>query len=268
MTRHLIAAFVLAFSMSLQAATEVIPLKFRMAQEMLPVAESVVGAEGKVSAYGNQLIVNAPPAIISELRTVLDQLDQEPRRLLISIDSRNGTQEDRGGYRVDGTVSIGDADVRIGQGERGGRDQVRIDRRTTTTRGSGVQQVQATEGYPALIQIGQSVPLVTRGTDEYGRLYQQTHYRDVTRGFYATATVHGDQVQVTITSQQDRLSGGHSGSIDLQETATRVSGRLGEWLTLGSIDESGSSLQDGTLRRYSTRSLQDLSLRLKVELLD
>lgn len=266
MTR-LFAIFLLAFSMTLHAATEVIPLKFRMAEDMMPIAESVVGGEGKVTAYGNQLIVNAPRAVIDELRTVLDQLDEEPRRLLISVDSRNDTLEDRGGYRVDGTVGIGDAEVRVGQGERGGRDQVRIDRRSTMTRGSGVQQVQATEGYPALIQVGQSVPLVTSGTDEYGRPYQQTHYRDVTRGFYATATVHGDRVQVTITSQQDRL-GGHSGTIDIQETSTRVSGRLGEWITLGAIDESGSGHQDGTLRRYSTRSLQDLSLRLKVEPLD
>ncbi|HCJ28085.1 MAG TPA: secretin, partial [Pseudomonas sp.] len=98
--------------------------------------------------------------------------------------------------------------------------------------------------------------------------YQQTQYRDVTRGFYATATIHGDRVQITVSSQQDRMNPSAPGAIDIQQTDTRVSGRLGEWISLGGIDESASSNQSGTLRRYSTQGRQDLSLRLKVDTLD
>jgi hypothetical protein len=268
MTRRLLAATLLLTCLSLQAATEVIPLHYRMAEDILPIAQSVVGEQGKVNAHGNQLIVNAPASVITELRNVLSQLDNEPRRLLISIDTQNSAMDDESGYRVDGAAVAGDIEVQTGRGEKHGRDQVRIIRRSTSSQGSGVQQVQATEGYPALIQVGQSVPITTSGTDGYGQIYQQTQFRDVTRGFYATATVHGDRVQVTISSHQDRMSTSRPGAIDIQETDTRVSGRLGEWISLGGIDESASSNQSGTLRRYSTQGRQDLSLRLKVDTLN
>lgn len=268
MTRRFLAAFSLMVSVSLQAATEVIPLNFRLAEDVLPIAQSVVGDQGKVNAYGNQLIVNAPASVIRELRDVLSQLDSEPRRLLISIDTQNAATGSDSGYSVDGSIRAGDVEAHTGRGERNDRDQVRIIRRSTSSQGGGIQQVQATEGYPALIQVGQSVPITTRGTDGYGQIYQQTQYRDVTRGFYATATIHGDRVQVTVSSQQDRVNPSATGAIDIQQTDTRVSGRLGEWISLGGIDESASSNQRGTLRRYSTQGRQDLSLRLKVDTLD
>lgn len=268
MTRHFIAACLLLVSSVVYAATEVIPLNFRMAEDVLPIAQSVVGDQGKVNAYGNQLIVNAPSAVISDLRDVLSKLDTEPRRLLISVDTQNSAAGSESGYRVDSSTRIGDVELQTGRGEIGGRDQARVIRHSTNSQGGGVQQVQATEGYPALIQIGQSVPITTTQGDGYGQIYQQTQYRDVTRGFYATATIQGDRVQVTISSHNDRMSSSQPGAINVQQTDTRVSGRLGEWIELGGVDESASSTESGMLRRYSTQGRQDLSLRLKVDTLN
>jgi len=267
---HRIALLAVALSicLPLQAATEVIQLNNRMAEDVLPVAESVLGGQGRVTAYGNQLIVNAPDALIRELRQVVDQLDVAPKRLLISVDTQDSASSTTGGYRVDGSVRAGDVEFETGRGEIGGRDQVRIIRRSTNSRDGGIQQIQASEGYPALIQVGQSVPLTTHGSDGYGQIYQQTQYRDVLRGFYATATVHGDRVQISISSSRDRLAQGRSGVVEVQNADTRVSGRVGEWITVGGIDESASSDQRGTLRRYSTQGSQNLSMRLKVDVLD
>ncbi|MBA1273851.1 secretin N-terminal domain-containing protein [Stutzerimonas azotifigens] len=268
MKRHLLAALILLASLPLHAATEVITLDFRMAEDVMPIAQSVVGDQGKVSAYGNQLIVNAPDAIIAELRTVLAQLDNAPKRLLISVDTQDAGSLNQRGYGVDGSISAGNVEIEAGRGEVRGRDQVRIIRHSTQTRDAGVQQVQATEGYPALIQVGQSVPLTSTGTDGYGQVYQNTQYRNVMRGFYATATLSGDRVQVTISNNRDRLNQHQPGVIDVQTTETRVTGRVGEWLTLGGVSESQNSTQNGNLRRYSTQGQQDLSLRLKVDVLD
>lgn len=266
--RIALLAVVLSICLPLQAATEVIQLTNRMAEDVLPVAESVLGGQGRVTAYGNQLIVNAPDSLIRELRQVVDQLDVAPRRLLISVDTQDSASSTTGGYRVDGSVRAGDVEFETGRGEIGGRDQVRIIRRSTNSRDGGIQQIQASEGYPALIQVGQSVPLKTQGIDGYGQIYQQTQYRDVLRGFYATATVHGDRVQISISSSRDRLAQGRSGVVEVQNADTRVSGRVGEWITVGGVDESASSDQRGTLRRYSTQGSQNLSMRLKVDVLD
>lgn len=56
--------------------------------------------------------------------------------------------------------------------------------------------------------------------------------------------------------------------VEVQNADTRVSGRIGEWITIGGVDESASSEQQGTLRRYSTQGGQNLSMRLKVDVLD
>lgn len=266
--RIVLLAVALSICLPLQAATEVIQLNNRMAEDVLPVAESVLGGQGRVTAYGNQLIVNAPDSLIRELRQVVDQLDVAPKRLLISVDTQDSASSTTGGYRVDGSVRAGDVEFETGRGEIGGRDQVRIIRRSTNSRDGGIQQIQASEGYPALIQVGQSVPLTTQGTDGYGQIYQQTQYRDVLRGFYATATVHGDRVQISISSSRDRLAQGRSGVVEVQNADTRVSGRVGEWITVGGVDESASFDQRGTLRRYSTQGSQNLSMRLKVDVLD
>ena len=266
--RRIFASLACLVSLPLFAATEIIQMNYRMAEDVLPIAQSVVGDQGKVNAYGNQLIVNAPPAVISELRDVLGQLDSEPKRLLISVDTRNSASSQDRGYRVDGSATIGDVEIESGRGEARGRDQVRIIRRSTQDLGGGTQQVQATEGYPALIQVGQSIPLTTTGTDGYGQLYQQTQYQNVMRGFYATATITGDRVHVTISSNNDRVEQIRPNVINVQTTDTRVSGRLGEWITLSGINENGASSQSGLLRRHTTESSQDLSLRIKVDTLD
>ena len=266
--RTLFAALLLGLCLPLQAATEVIPLNYRTADDVLGVVQSMLGNEGKVSAYGNQLIVNASPAKIGEVRVLLQQLDTRPRRLLITVESADSNYQNDRGYRVDGTLSAGNAEVQVGRGEVNGRDQVRIIRRSTDSRGGGTQQVQATEGYPALIQVGQSVPLTTTSTGPYGQVYQDTQYRDVTRGFYVTASLSGELVHVAISSQRDRVSNSRPGVIDVQSTDTRVSGRLGEWITLGGVSEETSSSGRDVLRRHTTQGREDMSLRLNVEAID
>jgi len=266
--RALFAALLLTFSSSLLAATEIIPLNYRTADDVLPAAQSILGNEGKVSAYGNQLIVNAPPGKIKELRELLNQLDTQPKRLLISVDTSEANQQNERGYRVDGSASAGGVDIEAGRGEINGRDQVRIIRRSTDSRNGGTQQIQATEGYPALIQVGQSVPLTTTSSGPYGQVYNQTQYRNVTRGFYVTASLSGDLVHVTISSNNDRLSQSQPGIIDVQSTDTRVSGRLGEWINIGGVNQESQGSQSGFLQHRSTQGREDMSMRLKVEALD
>src|SRR5690606_33699871 len=142
--RRILASLSLLACLPPYAATEVIQLDYRMAEHVLPIAQSVVGDQGRVNAYGNQLIVNAPAAVIDELRGVLGQLDSEPMRLLISVDTRNSASSADRGYRVDGSANIGNVEIEAGRGEVRGRDQVRIIRRSTQDLGGSTQQVQAT----------------------------------------------------------------------------------------------------------------------------
>lgn len=266
--RACLLALTLGLSLHLQAATELIQLNYRTAEDVLPIVNSVLDGEGKANPYGNQLVINATPEKIREIRDLLQQMDTAPRRLLISVDTREDGYRDSDGYSVDGTISAGDAEVVVGRGEVHGRDQARIIRRSSNSRSGGTQQIQATEGYPALIQVGQSVPLTSTSVGPYGQVYQNTQYRNVNQGIYVTASLTGDIVHVSISSNNDRVNRYQPGVIDTQSTDTRVSGRLGEWINLGGISQQNQGNDSDVLRRHSTRGSNDMSMRIKVEALD
>jgi type II secretory pathway component GspD/PulD (secretin) len=248
--RPLLSCLLLAISASALADTQVLPLNNRTSDELLPVARNFLGQDGRVSAYGNQLVVNAAPDKIDALRNLLSQLDVAAKRLLISVDTSDSNNSGTNGYSVNGQ----------GQG--------RVINYGTANRTGGVQQVQASEGVPALIQVGESVPLTTTQPDAYGRPQLQTQYRNVTQGFYVTASVTGGTVHLNISTNNDRVSERSPDVVKVQSTDTQVSGRLGEWITLAGINEQSQLNQQGYTRNYATQGRNDMTLRVKVDSLD
>lgn len=242
--RTLVASLLMAVSFSAMAATEVLPLNNRTSADLLPVAQNFIGKDGTVSAYGNQLIVNAEPDKIQDLRALLSQLDTPAKRLLITVDTNENNQQNSGDSQTR-TISYG-----------------------TTSRDGGIQQIQASEGVPALIQVGQSVPLTTTQQDSYGRPQNQTQYRNVTQGFYVTASITGEIVHLAISTNRDRMSQERPDVVNVQSTDTTVSGRLGEWITLAGINREIQADKSSTTRYYSTQGRDDLTVRVKVDTLN
>ncbi|MCV9920322.1 secretin [Pseudomonas sp. BT-42-2] len=241
--RPLIASLLLAASLTAQAATEVVPLQHRSSAELLPTAQAFLGKDGSVSAFENKLIVNAEPERIDDLRTLLQQLDTAPKRLLISVDNNDSNfQDNRGNARV----------IRYG----------------TANRDGGMQQVQASEGQPALIQVGQSIPITSSSTDGYGRIQTNTEYRNVTQGFYVTPSLSGETVRLAISSNNDRMSSERPDVVKVQSTDTTVTGKLGEWITLAGFNQQSQAERNPSSLSYSTQRGENMTLRVKVDLVD
>ncbi|MBV4530900.1 secretin [Pseudomonas sp. SWRI107] len=241
--RPLFASLLLTASLTAQAATEVIPLQHRASAELLPTAQSFIGKDGTVSTFENKLIVNAPQQRIDDLRTLLQQLDTAPKRLLISVDNDDSNfQDNRGNARV----------IRYG----------------TANREGGMQQVQASEGQPALIQVGQSVPVTSSSTDGYGRVQSNTEYRNVTQGFYVTPSLSGDTVRLQISTNNDRMSQERQDVVKVQSTDTTVTGRLGEWITLAGFNQQSQAGRSASSLSYSTQRGENMTLRVKVDLME
>ncbi|MBC3423847.1 secretin N-terminal domain-containing protein [Pseudomonas sp. RW3S2] len=241
--RPLVTALLLAASLTAQAATEVVPLQHRSSAELLPTAQSFLGKDGTVSAFENKLIVNASPERIDDLRALLQQLDTAPKRLLISVDNNDSNyQVNRGNARV----------IQYG----------------TSNREGGLQQIQASEGQPALIQIGQSIPITSTSTDGYGRIQSDTQYRNVTQGFYVTPSVSGETVRLQISTNNDRMSQERQDVVKVQSTDTTISGKLGEWITLAGYNQQSQAENSPSALTYSTQRGENMTLRVKVDLLD
>lgn len=243
--RTLLTSILLTCSVCVMAATEVVPLNYRTSADLLPVAKNFLGQDGSVSAYNNQLIVNAEPRKIEELRALISQLDTAPKRLLISVDTSDSAARKSNGGNQSRTINYG-----------------------TASREGGVQQVQTSEGTPALIQVGQSVPVTTSRTDNYGYAQSNTEYRNVTQGFYVTASVTGDIVHLNISTNRDRVSQERPDAFKVQSTDSQVSGRLGEWITLAGVSDQSVADQQGNAQRYSTQGREDMTLRVMVQTLD
>ncbi len=183
--RTLLTTLLLGCSFSVMAATEIVPLNYRTSADMLPMAQDFIGKDGQVSAYGNQLIVKAEPDKIQELKALITQLDTAPKRLLITVDTNENNGRGDEGYSVNGAQP----------------NQTRIISRSTASRDGGIQQVQASEGMPALIQVGQSVPITSTQTDSYGDYSSQTAIPQRHPGFLRDRQRHrrhrspGDQYQ-------------------------------------------------------------------------
>ncbi|WP_225923118.1 secretin N-terminal domain-containing protein [Pseudomonas xantholysinigenes] len=241
--RPLLASLLLAASLSAQAATEVIPLQHRSSAELLPAAQSFIGKDGTVSTFEDKLIVNASQQRIDDLRALLQQLDTAPKRLLISVDNNDSNfQDNHGNARV----------IRYG----------------TANREGGLQQVQASDGQPALIQVGQSIPVTSTSTDGYGRIQSNTEYRNVTQGFYVTPRLSGDTVRLQISSNNDRMSQERADVVKVQSTDTTVTGKLGEWITLAGYNQQSQAERSASSLSYSTQRGENMTLRVKVDLLD
>jgi type II secretory pathway component GspD/PulD (secretin) len=252
---------------------EVIELKARTLDEVLPVVRPLVGDDAALTGMGSQLIIKASPAQVAAVRKLLAEIDHPPKRLLITVSNQGEASIGSSGY-------TGSADIRIGQGQVGinssgrpvGDSQARIaihDSDTRHTRSAG-QQVQALEGRPAYISAGTQVPVRERQTYYLnGVPYRSdvTRLQEANSGFYVVPRLSGDYVTLEIQQRDDRPAGA-SGRIDTQHAATTVRARLGEWVELGGIDSSGSGSQGGL--GYANRSQERASqqIRLKVECLD
>lgn len=233
---------------------EVIDLKHRTAAELIPVLQPLVAPGGALSGQDYKLFVRATGDNLAELRRAIAQLDRAPQQLLVSVRTGARDQGKDSGVSASGALSTS-----------GARGRIDAHDRQTQNDSNRVASVAVLEGNAALINTGASVPIVTTIAAGAGRrpwAAVETEYRDLATGFVVTPRLNGDGVILDIAQQAESVRGG---TIQSQRLNTQVSGRVGEWLSLGSVDESVSTEQRGiATRQYSTRS-NERTVWIKVE---
>lgn len=239
------------FAQSLQ----VIDLKYRTAQEVIPVLQPLLEPGGALSGSDYKLFVRASAANVAQLRSVLVQLDRQPRQLLVSV--RRATRGVIEREAIAGAAVISNQGVGV---------TVQATDAAVQRQDGGVSSVQVLEGNSAYIATGQSVPLVTAIAAGGRRpwIAASTTYRDVNSGFLVTPRVSGQSVTLDI-EQQAQQFGANSGTIQSQSLSTQVRGALNQWIPLGGISESSTSQGSGIAQhQYATQS-DDLEVWVKVE---
>jgi Bacterial type II/III secretion system short domain len=245
---------------------EVIDLKYRNAQEVLPVLKPFVAREGSISALNNQLIVRTTPQNLAELRKILDGIDKRPRRLVITVTQDVDLSASGRGASVAGTIGGDNAAVTVPGAP--GRAETRVYSSQSAGAERGGQTVQVLEGNIAFIRVGQSAPITTRQiiqTPQGPRVIDSTQFRDATSGFYARPRTSGERVTVEIAGNRDQFTNPATGAASIQRFDTVVSGRLGEWIELGGSTQSREVDESGIAYRSSEARRDERRLYLKVE---
>src|SRR4051795_5940511 len=78
-------AVVAAGEIAAQGSLEIIPLRHRTADQVLPALRALMEPGATLTGQGTQLIVRTSPANLAELRQALEAMDRPLRRLQISV---------------------------------------------------------------------------------------------------------------------------------------------------------------------------------------
>ena len=236
---------VLAFSAYAQQSLEVIPLRYRTADQVLDTLRPLVEPGGTMTGQGNQLIVRASPGNLAEIRRALDAIDRPQRRLQISVRFDDAIDTARRDLEVAGSVSNRGVQIEGSARDRQRSADERVD-----------QRVQAIDGGRATIYTGQSYPIRRRETFQTPQGVVTREVTDIggtASGFEVVPHISGDRVSMQIFTQR---------------VSSTVSGRLGEWLDLGAIEGSAAREQRDIGALSQSVSVQSRRVWVKVEALD
>jgi hypothetical protein len=261
----LFVSSVMALSPAWAQGLEIISLRHRMADYVIPQVQPFLAPGAAITGTGEKIFVRTSASNLAQVRELIAALDTPVRRLMISVKSDGGSHEGGAGGGVQGQVRSYGGKVSVG----GTAAIYSTDRQKRSDLSA---QVQTIDGGRAVIQTGQSIVLPMRhvlhgpgGTIISDTLVQ----RQVDSGFVALPRVSGQQVTVEISPQMEQFSGASAyAGVESQRLFTTVSGPLGEWLTLGG-GVGNEHEQSSGVAHYGTRdNSRTRRVLLKVDLVD
>lgn len=97
------------------------------------------------------------------------------------------------------------------------------------------------------------------------RRYYQQDYVSAVAGFYATTWLNDKTVRISIDQSNDQFKGQ---TIATQQLQSEVSGKLGEWLPIGVLNNSSNQQDSGIGSRGNASQTSSTALFIKVEALE
>lgn len=282
MIKHILYLLLGICSMPALAEMEIIQLHHRTAEQVLPIVRPMLDSGGVASGMDYQLILRSSPENIEQIRQMLDSIDTAPRRLMITVMQDVDSATARRLMQLSASATIGNARIGI-NGNRGNngatlsarqgnsRLDAHIEDSDRTISDHKTQQVQVLEGNRALISTGRSSAMPNRQviqTPTGTRIIETTQYSDANSGFYVLPRIHGNQVTLELSAQNDMQEGdGNEANPALrtQRVQTTLSGRLGEWLPVGDVTQQSQESNSSIGSHSRTSQQEQRQVLLKVE---
>ena len=260
--KQLLLMLICLIPISAHAELAVIELGYRSAEELIPALGPLMGPDDVLTGTGYQLIVRADEQTMSEIKSLLEKLDTRPNNLLITVRKRGDYSGSQRGVDTNGGVVITDRDTSVRGSVNVYNDRARRD-------GYVTQQLRVLEGSQALISAGESTPVRSRQVYRNGRWLSVTdnvEYKDTGNSFYVLPRLQGERVTLEIEPQSSRMLQGQV--VEVERAQTTVSGRLGEWISLGTTETSEQQRQRGILSGSTSESSNNVGFEVRVEVIE
>lgn len=259
----------------------VIPLRHRLAQEIIPLLRPLLGPNDAISGADFRLVVRTSNKNLKEIERVLAQIDVAQRRLSISVRQVVLQDKDNTTHGISGEARVGkharielpdrsadNTGLTVRRKNNSGSWQYQGKQTTTASRVDNTQSILTLDGERAYIRIGQSIPHIQRIltlTGNQAILTQGVTLQNVTTGFEVLPRIRGEQVLLEITPRLSTIENSATGSINFQELRTTVNVKLGEWIDLGQIAGANNETHRAILESGVTRTDEHRTILLKVE---
>jgi len=258
---------------------EIIPMKNRMVEDVIPIIKPLVIKGGTVTGMNNQLIVKTTPSNIELIKSILEQIDSAPRKLLISVKRSNNnklnTEEDVLSIKFDSkNIKIKAPDISKkgvaiqNKNSKGDVIRYRKSYEKSQEQEGNVFYVNTLEGNPAFINMGRLIPvksqtnIVTSGAII---VQENIKHHNVSSGFYVTPKLQGDNVVLTISPHFAKINKKEKNIVNVQKINTIIHGKLGKWVPIGGVDQSLSSSDKRNFINKKQYSNEKSNIFVKVE---
>lgn len=267
---YVVCTLLLATPMGLSATTEfkIITLQYRFAEDLVPIIQPLVGADGSVTGIQNQLLIRTRSDKMANIEQIVSTLDVERKNLKITVRRQSSLNSASDGVIVNGRRRIGNVEVGTRRFPNNATDgvQIGIENSQINSQSNSNQFINVIDGERAFIRVGQSVPFTQQWvilTNRYINAQKTTEFVDVSTGFAVRPRSIGNQVEVEITPRIAKLN--QSGFIDFEELTTVVRVSKGEWLDIGGIMQQKDEVSRAILSRQNGNLNEGSNLSIRVE---
>ena len=265
----------LLLASAVQAASmTTIQLQSRPAEEIIPIVKPMLATGEVITGSGYKLFLRASPETQAMVMEIIGALDIAAKMLQISV--FQGSEQELDTVSVSGNLQIqsGNSSVGIGSSEAGAGNinynagnasananangEVSSTSTQTQRTNSPVHQLRVSEGTEGFIQTGQQVA--------YYSGYNGTEFKDVTTGFFVLPRIHGGGVTLQVRPFKNTPGKKGSDSIETQSADTTITGRMGEWLPLGGVNEQFNRSQSSIGSYSSSQGSRKDSIWIRADL--
>lgn len=230
---------------------EIINLKHRPAQDIIPILEPLLEKDASISGEKFVLFIRASNETLQQIISILPTIDAELRVLRISIMQESAQTMQRYGYRISGSSQ-----------KKSGNSNVMVYSTKRSSNNPKQQVILVSEGQWASLQTGVNMPSITRSTNPDGTITESVQYKSIYTRLKIQPIIRGKKIKMQVQS----FTGNKENIASIHGIKTNISGNLGQWIALGSIIEKSNSSNSGFVFSTQRRLNSKQQIFIKIEL--